>query len=142
MSGLHAKFKTDRVKEVEGVAIEFSDAPNDDGSIPTFTISRMGKTNRAYSKALEQATRPYRRQIELKIFKEETAESVFMGVFVDTILTGWQHVRNERDEPIPYNKQNAIMLMSELPDVYERLQEEAKLASNFREAELEEEAKN
>src|SRR5207342_3524584 len=65
MSGLHAKFKTDRVKEVEGVAIEFSDAPNDDGSIPTFTISRMGKTNRAYSKALEQATRPYRRQIEL-----------------------------------------------------------------------------
>lgn len=141
-SGLHKQFKTNVSKENDGVEIEFSEAENDDGSVPTFVISRMGKTNKAYSKALEQATRPYRRQAELGTLKNDVAESLFIGVFVDTILRGWYNVQDAEGKDIPFTKQNAIGLLTELPDVYERLQQEAKLSSNFRDTALEAEAKN
>lgn len=142
MSGLHKQFKTNPAKESEGVEIEFPEAQNDDGSIPTFIISRMGKSNKAYSKSLEAATRPYRRQVELGTMKNEVAEGLFMGVFVDTILRGWKNVQDENGQPIAYSKDAATALLNELPDVYERLQEEAKLSANFRDSALEAEAKN
>ncbi len=49
MSGLFKQFKTNSAKETEGVEIEFPEAQNDDGTVPTFIISRMGKSNKAYS---------------------------------------------------------------------------------------------
>lgn len=142
MSGLFKQFKTNASKEVEGVEIEFPEAQNDNGTIPTFIISRMGKANKAYSKALEAATRPYRRQVELGTLKNEIAEGLFMGVFVDTVLKGWKNVQDENGEEITFSKEAATRLLEELPDVYERLQEEAKLAANFRDSGLEAEAKN
>lgn len=142
MSGLFKQFKTNSAKEVEGVEIEFPEAQNDDGTVPTFIISRMGKSNKAYSKALDAATRPYRRQVELGTLKNEVAEGLFMGVFVDTVLRGWKNVQGEDGKELAYSKDAAISLLTELPDVYERLQEEAKLASNFRDSALEAEAKN
>lgn len=142
MSGLHKQFKTNSAKETEGVKIEFPEAQNDDGTIPTFIISRMGKSNKAYSKALEAATRPYRRQVELGTMKNDVAEKLFLNVFVDTILRGWENVQDESGEAIPYSKDSAIALLEELGDVYDRLQEEAKISSNFRDSALEDEAKN
>lgn len=140
--GLHKQFKTNSSKENEGVEIEFVEAMNEDNTVPTFIISRMGKSNKTYSKALEAATRPYRRQVELGTMKNEVAETLFMGVFVDTILKGWKNVQDEKGEEITFSKDAAIALLSELPDVYERLQEEAKLSANFRDEALENEAKN
>lgn len=142
MSGLHKQFKTNSTKETEGVKIEFHEAQNDDGTVPAFIISRMGKSNKPYSKALEAATRPYRRQLELGSIKNEIAEKLFLNVFVDTILRGWENVQDENGNDIPYSKDCAISLLEELGDVYDRLQEEAKIASNFRDLALEKEAKN
>ena len=142
MSGLFKQFKTNSAKEVEGIEIEFPEAQNDDGTVPTFVISRMGKSNKAYSKALEAATRPYRRQVELGTMKNDVAEALFLGVFCDTVLKGWKNVQNEAGEAIEFRKDNATSLMGELPDVYDRLQEEAKLSANFRDAVLDTEAKN
>ena len=102
----------------------------------------MGKSNKRYSKALEAATRPYRRQIELGTMNNDKAEEIFLGVFVDTVLKGWKNVRDETGADMPFTKQTATKLFKDLPEVYERLQEEAKLSANFREASLEEEAKN
>lgn len=140
--GLHKQFKTNADKEVSGVEIEFPEAMNEDGSTPTFVISRMGKSNKTYSKALEAATRPYRRQVELGTMKNEVAETLFMGVFVDTILKGWKNVQDEKGEEIVFSKDAATALLTELPDVYERLQEEAKLSANFRDSALESESGN
>ena len=102
----------------------------------------MGKTNKRYSKALEAATRPYRRQIELGTMNNDTAETLFLGVFVDTVLKGWENVKDANGNELPFNKQNAVKLLTDLPDVYDRLQEEAKLSANFRDVALEDEVKN
>lgn len=142
MNGLFKQYKTNATKEAEGVEIEFPEAENEDGSIPTFVISRMGKGNKAYAKSLEAATRPYRRQVELGTLKNEVAEGLFLNVFVDTILRGWKNIQDENGADIPYSKDNAVKLLNDLPDVYERLQEEAKLSANFRDSNLDTEAGN
>jgi len=139
---LYSQFKMDEKKEIDGVKILFSEAENEDGTIPAFFISRMGKTNKRYSKALDIATRPYRRQLELGTLASDVAESVFMSVFADTVLMGWENVRDAKAKDIVFNAQNSIKLFHDLPDVYERLQEESKIVSNFRSSEMESEAKN
>lgn len=139
---LYKQFATNTEKEIEGIEVQMTEAENDDGSVPTFVVSRMGKSNKRYSKALEAATRPYRRQIELGTMNNDKAEEIFLGVFVDTVLKGWKNVRDENGAEMPFSKQTATKLFKDLPEVYERLQEEAKLSANFREASLEEEAKN
>ena len=139
---LYKQFATNSEKEMEGVEVQMPEAENEDGSIPTFVVSRMGKANKRYTKALEAATRPYRRQIELGTMNNDKAEEIFMGVFVDTVLKGWKNVRGEDGKPLEFTKAAAVKLFTDLPEVYERLQEEAKLSANFRDAALEEEVKN
>jgi hypothetical protein len=142
MSGLFKAYKTDSAAETDGVNIEFFDAQNEDGTIPTFKVSRLGKTNKKYTKALEVATRPPSRQIELGVLKTEVSEKIFLDVFCSTILIGWSNVMDEDGNPIKYSKDNAIKLMTDLPDLYERIQNESAIASNFRDASLEAESKN
>ena len=142
MGGLFKQFKTSADSEVNGIEVKFEEATNDDGTIPTFVIARMGKSNKAYSKALEAKTRPVRRLIELGTLPNEKAEDIFKDVFVDNVLKGWSNVYDEAGEAIPYTRENALMLMEALPDVYDRLTSEAGLAANFLEAAREKEAKN
>jgi len=144
---LSKQFATDTAKEVEGVVIQFGQ--NDDGSVPGFHISRMSKANTRYTRALEAATRPYRRQIEMGTLANDVAERVFMGVFVDTVLKGWENVEladvtgNENDTGFaPFNRANALSLFGRLPELYDDLQNQAKSAAMFKEEAQEAEAKN
>ena len=53
-----------------------------------------------------------------------------------------ENVRGEDGKPLEFSKAAAVKLFTDLPEVYERLQEEAKLSANFRDVALEEEVKN
>lgn len=139
---LYKQYATDSTAEIEGVEIKMYDAENEDGTIPTFVVSRMGKANKAYSKAMEAATRPHRRQIELGTLSNEKAEEMFMDVFASTVVKGWSNVYDRFGDLLPYSTQAARKLFTELPELYERLQEEARNVANFRESAREEEAKN
>jgi hypothetical protein len=139
---LFKQFKTDPAKEIDGVKIYMPEAENEDGTIPEFTIARMGGTNKRYSRALESGTREHRRAIEKKLLSNEKAEEVFLTVFIDTILIGWANIQDAKGKLIEFNKANVRKLLEELPEVYERLQEEARLLDNFRADALEVEAKN
>jgi len=144
---LRKQFGTDAKMESEGVEVQFGE--NQDGSIPTFRLARATKANKAYSKALERATRPHRRQIELGTMNNELAEKMFMGVFVDTLLLGWSNVKlsdvtgdEESEGSAPFNRENALALLQALPDLYEDLQMKCNGASLFRSEKLEEESGN
>jgi len=134
------QFATDRTKEIEGVEVSYGF--NDDGTEIKFFIPRMSKSNKAYSKALEEATRPYRRQFELGTMDEKKAEDIFMEVFSGTILKGWQNVYDADGKPIEFSRFKAVDLFKALPDLYQDLQEKANSAALFREEMLEDEAKN
>ena len=128
---LFEQFETDNAKEIEGVPVKY--APNADGTIPTFYLSRMGKANKKYSKALDKATKPYARQMQLGTLAEETAEDLFRGVFVKTVLKGWENVRGKDGLELEFTPENAADLFKKLPDLYDDLQEKARSAALVRE---------
>lgn len=134
------QFGTDSKKESEGVRIEYGE--NKDGTIPTVIIRRAGRSNSKYSKALEAATRPYRRQIELGTMSEDKAEKIFKGVFVDTVIIGWENIQDNKGVNIPFTKENAMDVFEKLPEWYADLQKQAGDLSNFRSDAMEDEAKN
>lgn len=137
---LFKQFQTNADIEAAGVKVEYGQ--NDNGSVPAFYVSRIAKSNKRYSKALEAATRPYRRQIELGTMPEDVADRIFMEVFVSTILMGWENIESQDGSPLAFTKENAVQLLKALPELFDDLQEKAKQASMFREASLEDDAKN
>ncbi len=137
---LHKQFATNHAKEVDGTWIDYG--PNEDGTVPGFKLARMGKANKRYTKALDQATRPHRRAIELKALSEELSEKLLLDVFVVTVLLDWRNVQDKDGKPIAFNADNAKALFKELPELYEDLQDNAKQSALFRDEAVEEEVKN
>lgn len=140
MAGLYDQFETNHDAELKGVYVPYG--KNSQGQDIRFLVSRMGKQNKAYSKALEQATRPHRRAIDLGTMDNDQAEEIFMKVFCEKIILGWEGVEDREGKPLKYNTKNAMMLMKDLPDLYDDLQEQAKKASLFRTEQMVDEAKN
>jgi hypothetical protein len=134
------QFKMDPNKETNGVPYFL--APNKDKSVPTFVLARASKTNKDYQKMLRERTAPYQRQIDLKTFDGEQAESIYMEVFIQTILKGWSNVQNEGGTDIPFTMETAKKLFEDLPDLYDELNLAANDASRYRVGVQEAEAKN
>lgn len=137
---LYENFQTNKEREVGGVPMEYS--PNKDGTIPTFNVTRMSRSNTRYTKRLEAATKPHRRAIQLETMDNNLAEKISMQVFVETILLGWSNIQDRSGKVISFSKAAAIALFTDLPDLYDDLQARATKASEFRDAAVEEEAKN
>lgn len=133
--GLYNTFATNRDAEVSGVWQEFP--ANDDGTVPGFLVARMGRTNPEYQAAVERLAKKYKRDIELEILDNKTADPVFREVFVDTVLRGWRNVQDANGKEIPFSKENALKLFEDLPDLYDYLVNKAKALATFRDIEVE-----
>lgn len=144
---LSSQFKTDKKAEIDGIKVEY--AANEDGSIPTFYIRRMSRSNLKYTKSLEARTRPFRRLIENDQLDPKLAEKINIDIFLDSVLVHFENVpasdvTGKKDETgfASYTKENARLLFENLPDLYDDLQTKAQKASMFKEGVLEDEAEN
>lgn len=141
MSSLFKNFKMDEKKESKGVPVQ--PAPtNDDGTMPTFFVTRLAASNQKYNKVLDRETKPYKRQIQLGTLSSQTSDLIRMKVFVNSILQGWENVQDEKCLHIPFSAENALALFKQLPDLFFELEKQASDASLFRSEEVEETAKN
>lgn len=137
---LFKQFETSKEAEQDGIWIEYG--PNEDGTIPGFKIARAGKGNKKWVKAVERATKPHRRAMELGTLDNAVAEKLMRGVFVEAILVDWRNVNDKDGKPLALNATNANALLEALPELYDDLNEKAGKAASFREEALENEAKN
>lgn len=142
-------YKTDLELEVNGIPVEMPNAVNEDGTVPTFIVGRTSKTNKQYQAAITKAAAPFQRAIQLKADVSAQLEKAFLDVYCSHILRGWSNVLmadvtgNPEDKGFAdFNKQNAIALLTRLPDVYDFLQEQSNTAALFLESTREESAKN
>ena len=83
---------------------------------PSFKIARMGSSNSAYVKALEKVTRRYKTALKVGALSNEKA--------------------------VIFNRENALKVMNELPDLYDFLRDQANESSTFKEYLKEEDSKN
>lgn len=141
MSSLYKQYKTDTAKEESGVWFDVG-MTNDDKTVPGFLVCRMGKTNKRYSKALEAATRPYRRLIQTGNLPDDVAEKTMREVFCRTIVIDCRNVFDADGKSVTYSVPAMGKLFSELPELYDEVQNFANQVSNFRAEALEAEAKN
>lgn len=145
---LRKTFKTDKTAEIDGVWLEV--AVNDHNGKPVrIKLARMSSSNKRYTKALNAATRPHQSAIQNDALDQELAKSLLQEVFVETVLLDWENLPKsdltgvETDvEPLTFNKENALALFAEMPDLYDDWESRAQKAAAFREKEREEAAGN
>jgi hypothetical protein len=136
--GLRKNYATDRAKEVEGVEIAVD--MNEHNKEPIYiTVSRMGQSNKEYTKALQSATEPHTASIQNETLDNDLGRAIMRDVFVDTVLKGWRNLPkseltgNDKDtDELPFSRENAILLFDELPDFYDVCEAHARKAANFR----------
>lgn len=131
---LYTAYKTDKTAEANGVWYEDSGA--------RFKLARMGGANTRYQRALTAAMKPHMREIQLGVLDESTIEPITKRVFLDTILLGWEGVTDEAEQPLEFNRDNAVKLFDDLPDLYARLRDQAGSYANYRAATLQDASKN
>ena len=130
-ANLYKRFGGTDAKSREGVWIDV------EGS--EFKVSRAsGVANPRYQAALDEQQRKYRRKLDAGLLGTQKQQEIYTKVFVDTILLDWRGVKSKTGEDVPFSKEAAIKLFTELPELLDYLSKEASDRSNF-EAAIEEE---
>jgi len=145
---LRKTFKTDRTAEIEGVWLEV--AVNDHNSKPIrIKISRMSSSNKRYTKELNKVTKPHQSAIQNDALDNDLARKMLQEVFADTVLLDWENLpkselngNDEDTELLEFNRENALALFKELPDLYDDWESRAQKSAAFREQEREGASKN
>lgn len=127
---LYTLFKTDANLEKDGIFIEYGEASN--GQPTRIKIARAGGQNTAFTKALERLTKPYRKAIQTNSLDDKTADRVYKEAFIDGVLLGWENVEGPDGELLEFNRENAIKLFTDLPDLFRDLREQAENVALFR----------
>lgn len=133
-TSLHDMFQTDSNKETKGVKLEY-------GTVSVW-IARAGGKNKAFAKALEKETKPFRRQIMNNTMPDKTSNAILRRVYAKHIVLNWEGVVDQDGNPIPCTEENIIKVFEELPDFFIDIQEQSRNIALFQDEEIEEAAKN
>lgn len=127
---LYKQFKTDSKLEKEGILLEYG--TNSQGKPICIRVARAGAGNDAYVKRMEVAVKPHRRLIQNETIERAVLTKIVREVFAETVVLGWENVEDENGKPMPFTKENCIKLFTDLPDLFDDLQESAQKAALFR----------
>jgi len=137
---LYQKHQTSPEKEKEGVTLEFG--LNSRGEPIVFKVAREGGRNTAYNKVAEVKFKPVRRQILHNNLDPQVLDSMLAEVYAKVVVKGWEGVEDENNNPLPFNEENCLKILTDLPVVFDAIKECARDYSQFLLEELDEDAKN
>lgn len=135
MSSIRSLFATDKVKEVEGIWVEY-------GESIKIKIARAGGANKQFAKTLEQLSRPHRRAIQLETLGQEASEDIMYRTFAQTVVLGWEGVLDDDGKPIAFSADACVKLFKEMPDFFLEVQAMATSLALWRAAAQDADAKN
>ena len=146
-------FKTDAELERKGVGIDLP--ANDDGSVPCIYIARAGRNNPDYQKVVDRIMKPFRRAAQVGALPQKKQDELTREAFAEAGIVGWKNVllsdvsgndgkegRTLDEGFADYSKDNAVKLLTRLPDLYTSLIELSVDRNTFLAVEKEEDAKN
>lgn len=137
---LYSQFQTDKDIEKTGVVLEYGKTK--EGKIIAIRIARAGGANTRYTKLMEAATKPYRRQLQNETLDNDIAEGITQKVYAQSVILGWENVQDQNGNEMVFNVENCIKLFKDLPDLWADIQNQATRAALFRQEILEADSKN
>ena len=105
-------------------------------------VKRAGSSNSAYTKLLAAKVKPFRFQIQSGTIDADVIRKVMAEVFAKTVIVGWEGVTDRKGKKLEFTHENCVKVLTDLPDMFEDIQDQADKLSNFRKEENEEVAKN
>ena len=138
---LYQMTRTDAEKEKSGIVVPYG-VDNSKGEPISFIIAREGGRNVQYQKTAEIIFKPYRRQLQHGIIEPELLEKLLAQVYAKAVLKGWSGVEDENSEILPFNEENAVKLLTDLPVVFDFIKEVARDYNQFLAESLDADAKN
>lgn len=119
-----ARYKTDVGAELNGAWIAIGDGAE-------LLVARAHNDN--HQAALKRLQKPYTAVLNAggEIPKDKR-EAMAVEAMVETILLGWRGLQDEDGAEIPYTRENAVRLLTELPDFRATVAEIATTHETFR----------
>ena len=130
---LYSTFKTNDQFEIDGIFIQYGYLNDDESKPVRFKIARAGGANTAFAKALEKATKPYRKQLQAGLLDDRTADRLYREVFADTVVLDWENVTDSDGNLLEFTKENVLKVFKDLPDLFLDLREQSNNVGLFRE---------
>lgn len=138
---LYSQFETDTSLEREGLWLEYG--TNSQKQPIEIKIARAGGSNETYLKKLEFRLKPHKRLIQNDASEmRPIIEKVVREVYAETVILDWRGVEDRTGNPMPFSKENALKLLTDLPDLYADILEQSTKAALFRKELREADAKN
>lgn len=126
-------FKTDEKIETDGLKLDYGDFK--------ITIARAGGANAKYKRLIREHIKKYGRRIDAGTLRDEEATLIMAGIFADGVILGWENVSDENGKFMDFTRENCVKLLTDLPDLFADIREQAALAANFRAGEIERDSK-
>lgn len=135
---LFKAYKVNTSKVMSGVEVEFPEAMNDDGTIPTFWIAYAGASNEKYKEMLNKHTRGIRDSN----IKEDKARQLLARVYSESVILNWTNVLNEEGIEVSFSPKICYDLLVSLPEFFKVIQERANELTSYLNEDIESIAKN
>lgn len=141
---MYRNFRTDDSLEKEGIVLDYG----------TFrvTIARAGGANKRFAQLLDAKAKPYRRAIATETLDNEKGSELLREVYAEAVIRKWETkaedgswqegVEQEDGSVAPYSKAAVLKALTDLPDLFMDIQEQAQKVSLFRKSVREAEAGN
>lgn len=126
---IYKKYKTNEISEQDG--FWFTIGVNEHGDKESFKLARISDRNKSYQKKLAQKIKPYQRSITNNTMDRGLIRQIQIELFVEFILLDWTGLLDDEGNEILFSKDKALELLTELPDLYDDLDDQARDLSNF-----------
>lgn len=133
-SNLDKFYKTNKVLEREGIDFVIQEKNEKEGLEEiSFKLRRFSPQNPRVKAAMAKHHKPYARQIEAGTLPQNTSDELAIKLFIDVSLVSWVGVKDGEGIDIECNKENALKLFKDLPDLYQGLSSYATEFNSFKE---------
>ncbi len=127
-------FKTDTKMEQDGIVLDYGEF--------SITIARAGKSNAKFRGLLSTTLKKHRRKIDQDTLSDDLSDKIMIEIYADSIILGWANFTGPDGKAMVFDRENVIKAMTDLPDLFADISEQANQASNFRAEQLADAEKN
>jgi len=132
---LYGSYKTDATVENEGAWFPYGDGV-------CIRLARAGGANKNFLRCAEVFSNKYRAQLNRKQLPNDVALDAIIELYADAVVIAWEGVTDENGDDLVCTKSNVIKVLTDLPDLFAQVQEDATEREAFKEFIKEADSKN